>query len=368
MRILYDHQLFSLQNTGGASRYHFELMRYLAGSPDVKAELFLGMTGTVYPFQELRSPNTRVMSFRAPLGPGGERYVANEILGNAIVPFLGKMDVYHPTSYRRMPLVRTRRTVATAYDCTHERFPYIFRYLKEVLRAKQALYARADAIICISEFSRKDLLEFYGVDAAKTRVIHLGITPLSCCEVAATELRQHLRRDFVLYVGSRAPYKNFDGLLTAFHETRLHDSFDLLVLGGGPLTHKEVELAAKLGVAGSIISIPRASDQMLAEAYGRAKLFVYPSFWEGFGLPPLEAMAAGCPVLASNTSAIPEVCLDAPFYFDPQDQASFNHALLYAINDQEARREAIEKGSKVAARYSWNRCGEETLALYHECQ
>ena len=98
------------------------------------------------------------------------------------------------------------------------------------------------------------------------------------------------------------------------------------------------------------------------------KLFVYPSLCEGFGFPPLEAMAVGCPVLASHTSSIPEVCLDAPFYFDPQDQRSFTRALRHAMNDEKARRQAIEKGSKVAAQYSWSKCGKQTLALYRECQ
>src|SRR5271165_2333234 len=258
MRILYDHQLFSLQNAGGASRYHFELMRYLAGSPDVRTDLFLGMTGTIFPFRQIRSANTRVIGFGSPLSPGGGQYIANEVLGNAVVPFLGKMDVYHPTSYRRMPMVRARRLVATQHDCTHERFPQIFRYLKEVLRAKQALYTAADVIICITESSRRDLLEFYAVDPAKTRVVHHGLTPLPRCWEAARKLRAQVRRDFVLYVGSRAPYKNFDELLKAFHGTGLHEDFDLLVLGGGPLTEEERRLAMQLGVNDSVISIPRA--------------------------------------------------------------------------------------------------------------
>ncbi len=368
MRILYDHQLFSLQNAGGASRYHFELMRYLSGSPDVKTDLFLGMTDTIFPFRQIRAANTRVIGFGSPLDPGGRRYLANELLGNAIVPFLGKMDVYHPTSYRRMPMVRAKRLVATQHDCTHERFPQIFRYLKEVLRAKQTLYTAADVIICISESSRRDLLEFYAVDPAKTRVVHHGLTPLPRCQEAAGKLRAQVRRDFVLYVGSRAPYKNFDGLLKAFHETKLYDSFDLLVLGGGPLTQEEMNLTAQLGLAESVVSIPRASDQLLAEAYAAAHLFVYPSLWEGFGFPPLEAMVAGCAVLASNTSSMPEVCRDAPFYFNPADQGCFQRALLRAVNDEDARRRAIERGREVAAGYSWEKCGEQTLALYGECQ
>src|SRR5208283_4298637 len=142
----------------------------------------------------------------------------------------------------------------------------------------------------------------------------------------------------------RSSYKNFTGLLKAFSETGLYRSFDLLVLGGGPLSQEEMDLMAQLGLTDSIISIPIATDGLLAEAYAAAKLLVYPSFWEGFGLPPLEAMAAGCPVLASDKGPIREVSRDGPLYFDPEDQDSFNLALLRAVDDDELCKQAIERG------------------------
>ena len=140
------------------------------------------------------------------------------------------------------------------------------------------------------------------------------------------------------------------------------------MLGGGALTPDEQKTISESGIADSIVSVPLASDGLLAEAYAHARLFIYPSFSEGFGFPPLEAMISGCPVLASNATAIPEVCADAPFYFDPREQDSFNRELLRAVNDEEARRRAIERGREVAAHYSWAKCGQETLSLYRECQ
>lgn len=356
-----------MQDAGGASRYHYELMRYLSSLPDVETELFLGMNGTAYPYKKLSSANVRVTSFGGALHRGTLRYATNELLGNSIAPFRGQFDVYHPTHYRIMPLVRSRRIVVTHHDCIYERFP-VFRHVKEVLRAKKVTFARADAITCTSESARRDLLEFYAVDATKTRVIHLGVTPLPRSPLAAERLRAYTRREYLLYVGFRAGYKNFKGLLEAFRETGLYHSFDLLALGGEPLTQEEADLIAQLGLTGSIISVPAASDSLLAEAYAGAKLFVYPSLWEGFGLPPLEAMSVGCPVAASHISAIPEVCHDAPFYFYPADEDSFNSALLRGINDDEARQRAIERGREVARLYRWDKCGEETLALYRECQ
>lgn len=368
MRILYDHQVFSLQNAGGASRYFYEIVQFMSTVPDVQTEVLMGISGTVYPFRSLPPAKARVTQFRESLPPGMLRYTANEILGNCGALIRGPMDVYHLTLFMRMPMVRARRLVATHHDCTHERFPHMFPDVKKVLWARKKLFPKMDAIICVSNSCRNDLVEFYGVDPAKTRVIYHGISALTRCPEAAKTLRQQLRREYLLYVGMRASFKNFHGLLRAFYETGLRDSLDLLVLGGGPLTASEKALIVKWKLSDSIICIPTVSDGLLAEAYAGARLFVYPSWNEGFGLPPLEAMTLGCPVLATNRSSVPEICHDAPFYFDPADQGGFNAGLLRAVHDDDDRKQAVERGREVVANYNWEKCGRETLALYRECQ
>ncbi len=373
MRILYDHQVFSLQDAGGASRYYYELMHALAGvsrvhTDEVHTELWLGINGTVYPFRDLAPAKAHIVAWGKFLKRGGSRYIANELLSNALAPFAGRMDLYHPTLYRCMPLVRARRILATHHDCAHELFPHLFPNVKQIIHAKRRLYAQADAIICVSESSRQGLLQFYDVDRAKTRVIHHGLHRLLGSAAAAFALRAHVPADYLLFVGSRAAYKNFNNLLRAFCATGLHKSMLLLVAGGGPLTTEEQALAQQLEIAKSLIVFPQPADALLAEAYAAATLLVYPSRCEGFGFPPLEAMAAGCPVLVSHTSSLPEICGDAPFYFDSEDQTSLEAALLRAIHDQAARRQAQERGARIAAQYSWQKCGAETLALYRECQ
>jgi glycosyltransferase involved in cell wall biosynthesis len=342
-------------------------MKYLSGVTGVETELFLGIDGTVYPVADLASARLRVVGFGASMQPGVPRYIVNELLANLRAPFLGKLDIYHPTHYRAMPMVRAKRVVATHLDCIYERFP-VFKHVKEVLHGKRSLYAKADAIICISESGRQDLLSFYNVDEAKTRVIYLGVSSLPRCPAAAEQLRQQLRRDYVLFVGRRASYKNFNGLLKALHRTGLHASLDLLAVGGGPFTPEETALISELKMSDTIVHLPLASDALIGEAYAGAKVFVYPSVYEGFGIPPLEAMSLDCPVVACRAASIPEICHDAPFYFNPDDDESLDHALLSAVNDEEARRQAIERGRKVAAGYTWEKCGQETLALYRECQ
>lgn len=343
-------------------------MKFLTTVPDAQTQLLLGISGTVYPFHELDPSKARVIGFDEWLPIGTVRYIANEAWSNLLAPFCGKLDIYHPTTYLRMPAVRAKRVVATHHDCTHERYPEFFPDVKKVLWARKWLFPRVDAIICVSESCRNDLLQFYDVDPAKVRVIYHGFSPLPRSGEAAASLSKHLRRDYVLYVGMRAAFKNFNGLLRAFREARLQDAFDLLVLGGGPLTAEERTLIANLEMSDCVINLPIVSDEVLAEAYAGAKLFVYPSLNEGFGFPPLEAMSVGCPVLASRVSSIPEICQDAPIYFDPVEQESFNRGLMQAINDESARTVAVERGWEVATRYSWEKCGRETLALYCECQ
>ncbi len=368
MRVLYDHQVFSLQNAGGASRYFYELAKFLAGVPDTQTEVWLGISGTVYPFCELDRERVRVSGLREWLPPGLPRYFANELWTNARALFDGHFDVYHPTIYMRVPTVKARRVIATHHDCTHELLPEYFPDAKKIFWARKKLLPSVDAVICVSEACRQDMLRFYNVDPAKTRVIHHGVTRLPRSPEAAAQLKRHLRRDYVLFVGMRHKFKNFHGLLQAFRDTKLYDSFDLLALGGAPLNEEELSLISHLGLNGSVICLPKVSDEILAEAYAGAKLFVYPSFNEGFGFPPLEAMSLDCPVLASRIASIREVSQDAPFYFDPTDQDSFGRELTRAIGDDEQRRRAIERGRDVVAQYSWEECARQTLSLYRECQ
>src|SRR3984885_6367098 len=161
MRILYDHQVFSLQDAGGASRYHFELVRHLQGSDGIELDVLLGLNSSVMPFATLRQSGTRVLARGTQIKPGLARYAMNELFSSLAAPLQGKVDVYHPTLYRTLPWVRRRRVVVTHHDCIHERFPNLFPNAASIIKTKRKLFAQADAIICVSESSRRDLLRFY---------------------------------------------------------------------------------------------------------------------------------------------------------------------------------------------------------------
>ena len=362
MRILYDHQVFSLQNAGGASRYHYELALHLSSVPGLDVCLYLGLNGSVYPFKALNSNKTRVFSIRSTARPGLVRYALNELLTQAWTMFSGRWDVYHPTLYRAIPTVRAGKMVATHHDCTHERFPELFHDAKRIIKAKQKLFASADSIICVSESSRRDLLYYYGVDPQKTVVVYHGHDAVQR-EPRLSHAKKDVQRPYLLYVGSRFGYKNFTGLLHAFSESGLARDYDLLAVGGGQWSKAESDLANRLNVLGQLKLIPHADDSVLAEAYANATVFVYPSRYEGFGFPPLEAMSAGCPVAASRCSSIPEVCGDAAFYFDPDDSGAIAKTIETAVGSPQ-RLTKIQAGYETARRFSWPVCAEKTLRVY----
>jgi glycosyltransferase involved in cell wall biosynthesis len=363
MRILYDHQVFSLQNHGGGSVYFYELAARLSRLEDIHVDVCLGFNRCLYPFHSLEKSKTRVLGWNVDLKPGLVRYALNEAVTGAWCLTAGPWDIYHSTLYRRMPSVRARRTVATNHDCTQERFPELFNDGKRVFRAKQKLYEQADAIMCVSESSRKDLLEFYGVDRAKTHVVHQGIPRLERATDQCQEFVAQLRRPYLLFVGARYSYKNFIGLLGAFSSGGFSKDYDLVVIGGGKFTEVEVNEIQRLGVSDSVLQWTFVNDAVLAEAYARAQLFVSPSLYEGFGLPPLEALSLSCPVLASNSASIPEICGDAALYFDPTRPGDLERGMRDALNDPGCQ-ERIVLGLKTAATYSWQKNAEKTLEVY----
>lgn len=348
-------------------RYHYELARYLGRTGETSIKLLLGFSDPVFPFQELASDCVSVVQMKGMNAPAMSRYIVNEFVGNGIEMMSGKFDIYHPTLYRVMPLARARKIVVTHHDCTHERFPHFFRNANRVIRAKRDLYTAADVVICGSESSRRDLLQFYNVDERKVYLIHFGLSKLARDPHTAESFRRSRSRPYVLYVGSRVPYKNFGGLLTAFARCHLQDAFNLVLVGGGALVPSELASARDLKIDQSLQVHPIASDALLAEAYANAELLVYPSLWEGFGVPPLEAMSLGCPVLVSNCSSMPEICRDGASYFDVYDPDSLAKSLPEALMLKASNAPVIARGREIAAGYDWQKCGRLTLDLYRAC-
>jgi len=363
MRILYDHQVFSLQDAGGASRYHYELIRNLQASNEVEIELLMGLTASVMPFAGLERDRTKIFARSTGIKPGVARYATNELFSSLVAPVRGRFDIYHPTLYRALPWVRRRRVVVTHHDCTHERFPQLFSNAASIVDSKRKLFAQADAILCVSASSRSDLLHFYQVAEEKTHVVPHGFSPLQLPPNGEQDKRAP-GLPYLLYVGSRAGYKNFALLLDAFARSGLAGDYRLLAVGGGAFLAEEQARITSLGLSACFTLVPKADDATLARAYRNAALFVYPSLYEGFGFPPLEAMSLGCPVLVNRTSSLPEVCGEAAFYFDSSDADALSNVLVSSLGDTEGLKAKRQLGEQQVRLYDWSRSARSTLSVY----
>jgi glycosyltransferase involved in cell wall biosynthesis len=363
MRIFYDHQVFSLQDAGGVSRYQYELVRNLQVSSGVEFELLMGLNASVMSFPALRNHQTRVLSWKTRIRPGYLRYALNETLSSVIAQRLESVDIYHAMLYRALSFVRRRRLVVTHHDCTHERFPQMFHNASFIIQKKRKLFSQADAIICVSESSRRDLLHFYDVDEKKTHVVYHGFSPLQG-DPSVTDPADASGVPYLLYVGSRAEYKNFPLLLEAFSRSGLAANYRLMVVGGGEFSAEEHAGITSLDLAGQITLIPKADETTLARVYRGAALFVYPSLYEGFGFPPLEAMSLGCPVLVHRTSSLPEICGDAAFYFDVSNADELARAMVSTLQDAPGLGMKRQLGEQQVRLYDWTRTAANTLNVY----
>jgi glycosyltransferase involved in cell wall biosynthesis len=239
----------------------------------------------------------------------------------------------------------------------------MFRNAALIVKNKRKLYESADAVICVSESSRRDLLHYYQVDPARAFVVYHGIKPFAVDEEQTTN-SPPAQRPYLLFVGFRGTYKNFAMLLHAYATSGISRDYDLLTIGGGAFSLDELSIIKSLGVAHNVQNLQGVGDSRLAAIYRGASLFVYPSLYEGFGFPPLEAMSVGCPVLVSSTSSLPEICGDAAHYFDPEDPNDLSRSLLNVLNSPDSLPTMRARGYAQVSRYDWNQSAAKTHQIY----
>lgn len=278
-----------------------------------------------------------------------------------------KPDIVHETYYSRASCApRNTCKVLTVYDMIHEKFPQWGSRWDQSASLKRVAVDRADHVICISESTRKDLLDLYDVDPQKVSVVHLGAeNPPDGMDKGM--ISGGATRPYLLYVGARPGHKNFTGFLQAFASScRLRADFDVVAFGGGGFTPDELQELARLGLDSNQVRQVSGGDELLSQLYVCASAFVYPSLYEGFGLPPLEAMGHRCPVVSSNTSSMPEVIGDAGEYFDPASGHDMAEAIERVVYSPSRIEELVSKGLERQANFTWERCAGQTLEIYHQ--
>jgi len=273
-----------------------------------------------------------------------------------------------------LPIVHPPRSVVTIHDLGYLYFPRTYRALDRLYLDLTTRYnARAAAhIIADSQATKRDLVERYGVEPSKISVIYPGydeeaFQPVREREaIEAVKARYGIAGDYILFVGTIQPRKNLVRLMEAFSLLKRQAADLQLVIAGkkGWLYEAIFRRVEELGLEGQVVFTGYVAEEGLPALFSGARLFVFPSLYEGFGLPVLEAMACGTPVVCSNASSLPEVAGDAAVLVNPRDVEELAGAMRQLVESQEIRAELRGKGLAQAARFSWQRAARETLIAY----
>lgn len=318
--IILDSIIYSLQSGGGITVYFNQLKERLASGE--------------FEIVNLVNNNDRAL----------ERYRSCRTFSH--------VGVFH-SSYYRLPSNRTLRTITTVHDFTYEKF---IKGPAKWVHCWQKYHAirNSDLVICVSQNTANDLMYYCPIEPTKIRVIYNGVSETYSPLVAKGALTNE-----ILFVGARAGYKNFNLAIKTL--SKLPD-FTLSIVGGGELLKAETEMLEHY-IPGRYQWLGRLSDEELNLAYNRAYALLYPSSYEGFGIPIVEAMRAGCPVVAVRVSSIPEVAGNAAILTESADADLFAEALSGVCTKREILRIA---GFEQAAKFSWDKCFAETLQVYKE--
>lgn len=361
MRILYDGNIYAIQAAGGINRYFANLISRIP-SDSTPVLTTCRRQHLNYP----PHPNLNLRFFPRP-EISGLRRISYWVGKQYFQTFtkLQSFDLLHPTYYSLLnyqPIDAYRfPIVLTVHDFVHERIDPDHAHVKD----KHKAILCAQAILCVSENTKQDLLEYYPFLEDKITVTHL-----------ASEIDESLSygvepvpsQPYYLYVGSRTSYKNFNGLLAALLMVASINSELQLCVVGAPFTAQEQTQISDMGLSDRIQNYGLATDRHLAKLYRCSLALVYPSFYEGFGIPPLEAMACGTPVIASNTSSLPEVIGAAGILFNPGSSSDLAEALLLLMNNSLERDRLIVKGAQRVKEFDWDKTAAKTFEVYQSVQ
>lgn len=362
MNVVFDHQIFALQPFGGISRYFCELANSLRNDFGQRVDIFAPFHQNEHlaSFEELSANKIKVYN-QLNLTKAGI-WGIDTALAYSRFRFNNNIDIFHETYYSPVDCCPSAaRRIITIHDMVHEKFPELFHGRDSLKKARKLSIDRADHIICVSVNTLNDLLSLTDIPENKASVIYHGYSfnkpnggPLFTP-----------KRPYILYVGQRGGYKNFKLLLRAFaHSEDLLKEFSLICFGGGAFDNEEQRLMSRLGLSKDSVVQLSGNDNLLVSLYCGACAFIYPSLYEGFGIPLLEAMALSCPVICANASCFPEIGGNAVELFDPTDEDCLVSAIKRVVFSETYKKSLIRQGHERMKFFSWNRCASETLQLY----
>lgn len=349
MDIIFDNIIFNLQKAGGISAVWKELIEHTKGYEDLDLRFleYEGSTDNIFrrdlsiPSKDIILRKRNLLRIKRYLNPSVETKE----------PF-----VFH-SSYFRTCSNKYAKNISTVHDFTYE---YFMKGLQQKVHTwqKNRALRNSDIVVCISENTKKDLLRFMsGIDESKIRVIYNGVA--EDYKQVETHRWDYLG-DYIVFVGSRQPYKQFQFTVEAVKDT----PYKLAIVGGN-LSEAEVAFLEDTIGKDKYIYAGFLSNEELNLLYNQAVCLAYPSAYEGFGIPVLEAQRAGCPVLAYNASSIPEVIGETPLLLNCLTIKEF-HDKLSLLKKDSVRKEIVSSGLANSQRFSWKKMGEEYVELYKE--
>lgn len=382
MKILYDHQIFSRQHFGGISRYFCEIMDQFSRDPEIDFRLALRYSQNDHlhqqpqlnPFWTKRNDFFSDASFFTGLQRRININVLDHIFNNrqeSVRQLMAQdFDVFHPTYYDPYFLKHLGKKpfVLVIHDMIQEVLPEYFHQDDLAHAWKMQLIPRADAIIAVSELTKRDILKYanFDLDPDRIQVIYHG-NPFEKQRVDEKGPIA-LPASYILFVGNRSIYKNFPFFITTMAPLlKKYPDLHLCCTGGGQFTPDEWKLMMNADVPRQRVHyIPPTTEGSMKHLYRNALAFIFPSLYEGFGLPILEAFSSGCPVIASNNSSLPEIGGDAAGYFDPWDASSLREATERMITDTSIRDQCIHKGFERLRMFSWADSAAKTKRTYEK--
>lgn len=375
MKIIFDGTIYSMAPSGGVYRYFNEIIPRVSRFPKTEVKIFTPKDPVGMP----EGIDISLVKDRLPSGswiPEGKlkqflrskkQNVQRLMLKRK---FSGIRDsVFHSTYYTLSPWASIPQVV-TIHDMISELFQetYDLPHVKALREAKLQCLEKATRVIAISERTKKDLQSIYRIPENRIDVIYHGVDYAFFSDRTAKEAESQFLKEnsllspFFLYLGGRLHHKNFKKFLMAFAESTVSNDFKLLV-AGSPWEPEEKELIKKLGMSEKVIWMPNLNEEELRMVYQNAKALALPSYYEGFGLPLIEAMAAGCPVIASESGPFPELAAGAALLFNPFDEAQMAQALEDIIHEE--RREHLVKMGKIQAlKFDWEKSANQHLESY----
>jgi glycosyltransferase involved in cell wall biosynthesis len=372
----------------GLGRYTKEVVdRIIALDHNSEYVIFLGKDN----FEEFKTSNLKVKKVLADV----RWYTLAEQILMPFYIWREKLDLMHWPHFN-VPLLCLTKFIVTIHDLILTRFstqrattlsPF-FYWLKNAaykIIIRTAI-KRAQKIIAVSEFTKNDIVQKFKVNRDKIVVTYEGVfEPLPRAgneDDKKVLFRYNITSPFLLYVGNAYPHKNLEGLIKVFFKIRNRyyvekaantnlnkkkNNLQLVLVGKEDYFYtKVIKFSKEFDKRGNkIIFSGFVPDDDLVVFYRKALAYIFPSLYEGFGLPPLEAMAQGCPVVSSNKASMPEVLGEAAFYFNPEDKSEMYNQIIRIINNSSLREELIKKGHEQIKKYSWQECAEQTLAIYN---